>query len=237
MQEISSWLAPMFYVACLIISVIPVRLHKASTTARPFMHTPLTVHAYSITHPSRQTLKLHILTVSTHHYSNLHFQFNHFNHALWVAVRCEVSGAIEATPTVAKASKASKATCRAWMKQSSLNSPVFSRKSSKKVVIGHVPIRKVHLCSYVAMHVSVQLPRTNHLPHSSLSQSYTSHLWLYCLPTGWYLAALKVERPGLIWEANDGCRVWVGSKVHSAASCKRCTCLGFEGIMQLCVLD
>ncbi len=63
-----------------------------------------------ITHPSRQTLKLHLLTVNTHHYGNLHFlhhahvQFNHFNRALWVAVRCEASGASEATPAVAEAS-------------------------------------------------------------------------------------------------------------------------------------
>ncbi len=68
-----------------------------------------------ITHLSRQTLKLHILTVNTHHYRNLHFytmhlsvQFNNFNQALWVAVRCEAS---EAMPAVAEASKAIKATC------------------------------------------------------------------------------------------------------------------------------
>ncbi len=57
-----------------------------------------------------QTLKLHLLTVNTHHYGNLHFlhhahvRFNHFNHALWVAVLCEAS---EATPAVAEASEAS----------------------------------------------------------------------------------------------------------------------------------
>ncbi len=49
------------------------------------------------THPSRQTLKLHILTVNT--ITTLTFifyiaQFNHFNHALWVAVRCVVSKAM-----------------------------------------------------------------------------------------------------------------------------------------------
>ncbi len=48
--------------------------------------------------------------VNTHHYGNLHFlhharvRFNHFNRALWVAVRCEAS---EATPAVTEASEAS----------------------------------------------------------------------------------------------------------------------------------
>ncbi len=37
---------------------------------------------------------------------HLGVQFNHFNHALWVTVRCEAS---EVTPTVAEASEASKA--------------------------------------------------------------------------------------------------------------------------------
>ncbi len=66
-----------------------------------------------ITHSSRQTLKLHLVTVNNHHYGNLHFlhhahvRFNHFNHALWVAIRCEASGASEATPAVAEASEAS----------------------------------------------------------------------------------------------------------------------------------
>ncbi len=36
-----------------------------------------------------------------------HVRFNHFNNALLVAVRCEASGASEATPAVAEASKAS----------------------------------------------------------------------------------------------------------------------------------
>ncbi len=36
---------------------------------------------------------------------HLIIQFNHFNHALWVAVRCEASGASEATPAVAVASE------------------------------------------------------------------------------------------------------------------------------------
>ncbi len=34
-------------------------------------------------------------------------QFNHFNCAHWVAVRCEASGASEATPAVVEASEAS----------------------------------------------------------------------------------------------------------------------------------
>ncbi len=59
--------------AWLIIPVIPVCLHKASTTARPFMHTPLTVHAYTYHPPKQANTKLHSLTVKTHHYSNLHF--------------------------------------------------------------------------------------------------------------------------------------------------------------------
>ncbi len=37
---------------------------------------------------------------------HLSVQFNHFNCAHWVAVRCEASGASEATPTVAEASEA-----------------------------------------------------------------------------------------------------------------------------------
>ncbi len=63
------------------------------------------------THTSRQTLKLHLLTVNTHHHGNLHFlhhgcvRFKNFNNALWVAVLCEAS---EATPTVAEASEASR---------------------------------------------------------------------------------------------------------------------------------
>ncbi len=53
------------------------------------------------------------MIVNTHHYGNLHFLhhahvwLNHFNHPLWVAVRCEVSRASEATPTVAEASEVS----------------------------------------------------------------------------------------------------------------------------------
>ncbi len=38
---------------------------------------------------------------------HLSVQFNHFNRAHWVAVRCEASGVSEATPTVAEASEAS----------------------------------------------------------------------------------------------------------------------------------
>ncbi len=73
--------------------VLPISLHKAFTTARPFMHTSQYVHTV-ITHPSRKTLQLHILPVNTHHYGNLHLlhhalKFNHFNHALWVAAWCE----------------------------------------------------------------------------------------------------------------------------------------------------
>ncbi len=34
-------------------------------------------------------------------------QFTHFNHAHWIAVQCEASGASEATPAVAEASEAS----------------------------------------------------------------------------------------------------------------------------------
>ncbi len=37
---------------------------------------------------------------------DLSVQFNHFNRTLWVAVRCEASGASEATPAVAEASDA-----------------------------------------------------------------------------------------------------------------------------------
>ncbi len=59
-------------------------------------------------------ISLHLLTVNTHHYGNLQFytmhlsvQFNHFNRAHWVAVRCEASRASDATPAVAEASEAS----------------------------------------------------------------------------------------------------------------------------------
>ncbi len=38
---------------------------------------------------------------------HLSVQFNHFSCAHWVAVRCEASGASEATPAVAEASEAS----------------------------------------------------------------------------------------------------------------------------------
>ncbi len=38
---------------------------------------------------------------------HLSVQFNRFNHAHWVAVRCEASGASEATPAIAEASEAS----------------------------------------------------------------------------------------------------------------------------------
>ncbi len=37
---------------------------------------------------------------------HLSAQFNQFNHALWVAVRCEASGASEAMPAVAEMCKA-----------------------------------------------------------------------------------------------------------------------------------
>ncbi len=41
------------------------------------------------------TIYMYLLTVNTHHYGNLQFhvsvQFNHFNRAHWVAVRCEAS--------------------------------------------------------------------------------------------------------------------------------------------------
>ncbi len=49
MQEVFSWLVTKSY--------IPVRLHKTSTTARPFMHTPLTVRAYSYHHPEQANTK------------------------------------------------------------------------------------------------------------------------------------------------------------------------------------
>ncbi len=58
---------------------------------------------------------------NTHHYLLITFilytmhlcvQFNDFNHALWVAVKCEASGVSEDTPTVAEASEASKATSK-----------------------------------------------------------------------------------------------------------------------------
>ncbi len=77
------------------------------------MHTPLTVHARNYYLPKQANTKAALLTVNTHHYGNLQLhvytmhlsvQFNHFNHAHWVAVRCEASGASEATPTVAEAS-------------------------------------------------------------------------------------------------------------------------------------
>ncbi len=38
---------------------------------------------------------------------HLSVEFNHFNRAHWIAVRCEASGASEATPAVAEASEAS----------------------------------------------------------------------------------------------------------------------------------
>ncbi len=62
-----------------------------------------------ITHPSRQTLKLHLLTVNTHHYGNLQFLHRALKRSVvhWVAVQCEASGASEATPAVAEASEAS----------------------------------------------------------------------------------------------------------------------------------
>ncbi len=63
------------------------------------MHTPLTVRAHSYHPPSRQTLKLHILTVNITVTYTMHLSvhFNHFNHALWVAVQCEVSRPSKAT--------------------------------------------------------------------------------------------------------------------------------------------
>ncbi len=82
-----------------------IHLHKASTTARPYIHTPLTLHAYSYYPPKQANTKAALID---HHYGNLHFlhhahvRFNHFNHALWVEVRCEAS---EATPAVAEASR------------------------------------------------------------------------------------------------------------------------------------
>ncbi len=52
---------------------------------------------------------VHVTTVTFIFYTmHLSVQFNHLNHALWVAVQCEAS---EATHAVAEASKASKATC------------------------------------------------------------------------------------------------------------------------------
>ncbi len=78
------------------------------------MHTPLTVHACNYYPPKQANTKAALLTVNTHHYGNLQFytlhlsvQFNHYNYAHWVAVRCDASGANEATPTVAEASEAS----------------------------------------------------------------------------------------------------------------------------------
>ncbi len=38
---------------------------------------------------------------------HLSVQFNHFNRAHWVAIRCEASGASEAMPAAAEASEAS----------------------------------------------------------------------------------------------------------------------------------
>ncbi len=88
---------------CLIIPVIPVHFHKASTTARSFMHTPLTVCACSY-YPHKQAntnaafidfywLSTPITTVTFSFYTlHLNVQFNHFNCTHWVAVRCEASG-------------------------------------------------------------------------------------------------------------------------------------------------
>ncbi len=72
------------------------------------MHTPLTVRAYSYhLHKQAITKAAHILTPITtvtfiFYTMYLSAQINHFNHALWVAVRCEAS---EATPAVAEASE------------------------------------------------------------------------------------------------------------------------------------
>ncbi len=83
------------------------------TTARPYKHTPLTKNLYMhtiITVPSRPTHKLHTLTVHIHlawlcHFLHhaLNHLFDHFDHADWVAIRCETS---EATTVVAEASEA-----------------------------------------------------------------------------------------------------------------------------------
>ncbi len=61
--------------------------------------------------PKQANTKAALLIVNTHHYGNLQFytmhlsvQYNHFNRAHWVVVRCEAS---EATPTVAEVSEAS----------------------------------------------------------------------------------------------------------------------------------
>ncbi len=103
----------MSYIACLNNSSNPCMPPQASTTARPFMHTPLTVCAYCY-HPHKQAntkaahwLLTPITTVTFVFYTiYLSALFNHFNHALWVVVRWKAS---EATPTVAEVSEA---TCK-----------------------------------------------------------------------------------------------------------------------------
>ncbi len=98
-------------------SIIPVRLHKASTTARSFMHTPSTTRAYRYHPPKQANTKAAHMIVNTHCYGKPAFSKPcmhlcvHFNHELWVTVRCEASGVSEATTTVAEVSEASKATC------------------------------------------------------------------------------------------------------------------------------
>ncbi len=72
----------------------------------------LTVRAYTYQPHKRANIKgaqmlTRITTVTFIFYTMyLSAQFNYFNHALWVAIWWEASGASEATPAVAEASKA-----------------------------------------------------------------------------------------------------------------------------------
>ncbi len=119
------------------------------------------------------------------------------------------------------------------MKQPSLNSPVFSHKSSGKVTIGCVPIRKVHVCMYVC----VQLPRADRLPRFSIENVSKRPDY----PTVVYCGVILVFGTAVIQqeccsqgretrpnrEAIAGCSLRVGINVYSTYSYKCGMCVGF----------
>ncbi len=74
---------------------------------------------------------------------HLSVQFNHFNHALWVAVRCEAS---EATPTVAIASEAT-CTIHWWIGEVVSALPGSNHLSHYHTKIKHYSCIVIHLSS------------------------------------------------------------------------------------------
>ncbi len=78
------------------------------------------------------------------------------------------------------------------MKQPSLNSPVFSRKSGETFAIDHVPIRKVHV-------LNCPTPIVYYMYPSNLTIVYCG----CCLPTGSWFAVLKAGKHAMVEKASS----------------------------------